>query len=198
MGYLRNTWNVVVVISLFTIWIWIHFIVRDYGIKPTNRTQIPVQIAGNINWNRLASLRSCKSIIISCCQIYLSLYHIHLWYIHMYEICTISHWPYTAKARDQSRYAPSKWETSLHCNDISHWLSAHLDRSLIAVLLKYGRPVAKCDPWIQRATQGPTMDGPFGDQWLLYVLQKIFRNKSGKATPQMDALISYPWFSARL
>ena len=29
--------------------------------------------------------------------------------------------------------------------------------------------VAKCDPWIQRATQDPTMDGPFGDQWILYV-----------------------------
>ena len=36
------------------------------------------------------------------------------------------------------------------------------------MLLKYGRPVAKCDPWIQRATQGPTVDGPFGDQWILY------------------------------
>ena len=34
--------------------------------------------------------------------------------------------------------------------------------------MKYGRPVAKCDPWIQWATQGPTMDGPFGDQWILY------------------------------
>ena len=43
-----------------------------------------------------------------------------------------------------------------------------------AVLLKYGRPVAKCDPWIQRETQGPTMDGPFGDQWILYVLQKKY------------------------
>ena len=37
----------------------------------------------------------------------------------------------------------------------------------VAVLLKYGHPVAKCDPWIHRATQGPTMDGPFGDQWIL-------------------------------
>ena len=26
------------------------------------------------------------------------------------------------------------------------------------VLLKYGRLVAKCDPWIHRATQGPTID----------------------------------------
>ena len=36
-----------------------------------------------------------------------------------------------------------------------------------SVLLKYGRPVAKCDPRIHRATQGPTTDGPFGDQWIL-------------------------------
>ena len=55
----------------------------------------------------------------------------------------------------------------------------------MAVPLKYGRSVAKCDPWIQRATQGPTMDGPFGDQWIIYVLQKIFRKKSGQTTPQM-------------
>ena len=26
------------------------------------------------------------------------------------------------------------------------------------VLLKYGRPVANCDPWIHRVTQGPTID----------------------------------------
>ena len=51
-----------------------------------------------------------------------------------------------------------------------------------AVLLKYGRPVANCDPWIQRATKGPTMDGPFGDQWILYVLEKILRKKSGQTT----------------
>ena len=37
----------------------------------------------------------------------------------------------------------------------------------LTVLLKYGRPVAKCDPWIHQATQGPTIDGPFGDQWNL-------------------------------
>ena len=32
--------------------------------------------------------------------------------------------------RDQSSYAPSQWETSLHCNDGSHWLGAYPDRSL--------------------------------------------------------------------
>ena len=34
------------------------------------------------------------------------------------------------KCWDQSRYAPSQWETSLHCNDVSHWLSPYLDWSL--------------------------------------------------------------------
>ena len=54
-----------------------------------------------------------------------------------------------------------------------------------AVLLKHGRPVAKSDPWIPRATQGPTIDGPFGDQWILNVLQKIFRNETGYTVPPM-------------
>ena len=48
------------------------------------------------------------------------------------------------------------------------------------VLLKYGRPVAKCDPWIHRATQGLTIDGPFGNQWILKVLQKMLRNEKGR------------------
>ena len=32
--------------------------------------------------------------------------------------------------KEQSRYAPSQWETPLKCNDVSHWLSAYLDWSL--------------------------------------------------------------------
>ena len=32
--------------------------------------------------------------------------------------------------RDQSRYEPSQWETSLQCNDVFHWLGAYLDWSL--------------------------------------------------------------------
>ena len=31
---------------------------------------------------------------------------------------------------NQARYAPSQWEMSLQCNDISHWLGAYLDWSL--------------------------------------------------------------------
>ena len=32
--------------------------------------------------------------------------------------------------RDQSRYAPSQWETLLQCNNVFHWLGAYLDWSL--------------------------------------------------------------------
>ena len=32
--------------------------------------------------------------------------------------------------RDKTRYAPSQWETSLHCNKVSHWLGTYLDWSL--------------------------------------------------------------------
>ena len=37
--------------------------------------------------------------------------------------------------RDQSRYVPGQWETSLQCNDVSHWLGAYLDWSLHAIWL---------------------------------------------------------------
>ena len=39
------------------------------------------------------------------------------------DLGDLSHWLY----RDQSRYAPSQWVMSLHCNDVSHWLGAYLD-----------------------------------------------------------------------
>ena len=32
---------------------------------------------------------------------------------------------------DDSRFAPSQWETSLHCNDVSHWLGASLESALL-------------------------------------------------------------------
>ena len=31
------------------------------------------------------------------------------------------------KGRDQPKYAPSQWEPSLQCNDVSHWVGAYLD-----------------------------------------------------------------------
>ena len=35
-----------------------------------------------------------------------------------------------ACCRDHSVYAPSQWETTLHCNVVSHWLSAYTKWSL--------------------------------------------------------------------
>ena len=32
--------------------------------------------------------------------------------------------------REQFRHAPNQWDTSLHCNDVSHWLGACLNCSL--------------------------------------------------------------------
>ena len=48
---------------------------------------------------------------------------------------TIVSWPIpTIMNRDQSRYTPSQWETSLHCNDVPHWLVAFLDWSLMEMV----------------------------------------------------------------
>ena len=57
------------------------------------------------------------------------------------------------------------------------------------VLLKYGRPVAKCDPWIHWATQGPTIDGPFGDQWRF--CRKYFRMKLDITIPEISCVHLY-------
>ena len=82
----------------------------------------------------------------------------------------------------------------LHLTKLQNWFSLWLAseqapadymNQWLTALLKYGHPVANCDPWIQRATQGSPLDGPFGDPWILYVLQKKFRKKSGQTTPQM-------------
>ena len=37
--------------------------------------------------------------------------------------------------RADSRFVPSQWETALLCNDVSHWLGAHLESALWYVLL---------------------------------------------------------------
>ena len=34
-------------------------------------------------------------------------------------------------------YAPGQWETSLHCNDVSHWLGAYLNWSLHIVPISW-------------------------------------------------------------
>ena len=36
--------------------------------------------------------------------------------------------------RADSRFAPSQWETALHCNDASHWLGASLESALCWML----------------------------------------------------------------
>ena len=33
--------------------------------------------------------------------------------------------------RADSRFAPSQWETALLCNDVSHWLGANLESTLV-------------------------------------------------------------------
>ena len=35
--------------------------------------------------------------------------------------------------RADSRFAPSQWETALHCKDVSHWLGASLESTLINI-----------------------------------------------------------------
>ena len=46
--------------------------------------------------------------------------------------------------RDQSRYVPSLWETSLHCNDVSHWLGAYLDWSLQLLYMIFMQMISCC------------------------------------------------------
>ena len=60
--------------------------------------------------------------------------HQQEWYWHVkpeYSISNFSRvkcWCYKC-IKDQSRYAPSQWETLSHFNDVSHWLGAYLDWS---------------------------------------------------------------------
>ena len=61
------------------------------------------------------------------------------------------------------------------------------------MLLKYGRPVAKCDPWIQRATHGWSVGRPMNS---LCFAKNISEEKW--TDNSADALKSYPWFSTRL
>ena len=37
-------------------------------------------------------------------------------------------------ARTDSRFAPSKWEPGLFCNNVSHWLNASLESAMYAVV----------------------------------------------------------------
>ena len=62
--------------------------------------------------------------------ILLSAYYEQKYIITFYKTFFKNYW-----CRDQSRYAPSQWEMSLQCNDISHWLGEYLDWSLLFTLL---------------------------------------------------------------
>ena len=66
----------------------------------------------------------------------------HIFYNHLQQYgiswhCSLGIFPYWGKygigthclvflSRDQSRYAPSQWETLLQCKAITHWLGAYL------------------------------------------------------------------------
>ena len=39
--------------------------------------------------------------------------------------------------RADSRFALRQWETALHCNDVSHWLSASLESALMMMVVIY-------------------------------------------------------------
>ena len=55
------------------------------------------------------------------------------WYIGLtlYLICWVQKiFQLLSPIRNQSSYMPSQWETSLQCNDVSHWLGTYLDWSL--------------------------------------------------------------------
>ena len=43
-------------------------------------------------------------------------------------------WIWYTYRRADSRLAPSQWETSLHSNTVSHWLSANLESDLISYM----------------------------------------------------------------
>ena len=63
--------------------------------------------------------------------------------MHGNVVSCLSLWP----CRDQSRYAPIQWETSLHCNDVFHWLGAYLGWSLtltLWVLFQVSVEIPKC------------------------------------------------------
>ena len=41
--------------------------------------------------------------------------------------------------RADSRFAPSKWETALLCNDVSHWLGTSLESVLLCDSAQIGK-----------------------------------------------------------
>ena len=54
----------------------------------------------------------------------------HTWKVYYMENMAGWCWSFLHISRQQSRYAPSQWETLLQCNNVSHWLGAYLNWSL--------------------------------------------------------------------
>ena len=152
---------------------------------PSLMTSYHMMSLGEQWWNPL-----CAECIRGNIKIYLN-FQI---FIHLQTCIWIFRYLFTLKHVAGWNFLSRKTITS-HFTKSVPWLMMALCWK--ALLLKYGRPVAKCDPWIQRATQGPPMDGPFGDQWILYVLQKNISDEKWTDN-SADALKSYPCFSTRL
>ena len=69
-------------------------------------------------------------------------YRIHSFQGHV--LCTSS--------RDRFVYAPSQWETALHCNAVSHWLGAYTDWSLLKMDTFVVNPNERCRDKMRRTT----------------------------------------------
>ena len=81
-------------------------------------------------FHRICTQLCCDLI---CCDYIISSWQIHLRYLHIF-FRAASYIEWIAQAmdiiqltwyKDQSRCAPSQWETSLHCNNVFHWLGTY-------------------------------------------------------------------------
>ena len=55
------------------------------------------------------------------------MFGVTLWWI----LCIIEFRAWIYNYRADSRFAPSHWKTTLHCNDVCHWLGASLESALL-------------------------------------------------------------------
>ena len=74
--------------------------------------------------------------------------------------CRLFHIPPTGPAHQSvikagSRFVPNQWETSLLCNDVSHWLGANLESALVII--------CHCLSWSGRST---------GGKWARYIIKR--------------------------
>ena len=81
-------------------------------IKSTTFWQVVVQL----------SLQSCIAIVQNLLQQHLS------YCVNPIQSCYNNQW--SSKYKYHFVYAPSQWETTLHCNIIAHWLGANTKESL--------------------------------------------------------------------